>query len=603
MENALAVLLTSAHATTGLMALWAALSPRHWFLRTAAFLAMLTPLLFVPAYEPFIALAIEGAVVAGGVWAAREISRKRHEASDAQVSRWRFSMSSLLLAMIVFGFAAFVASRMPSLNRYAWQSIVLIGVAAGGTTLFAWWAAAPRGFPRSLAAFMGAAIVALVLAIGPAWFDWLALSFTTIGSGWPPDPPDPSNPMAALFVRPYGLWFAIAPLVSTILTALTWLALVVFARASDRAHRMPSRFSRAVAAGGLAVGAIVVAIPAAIVLLQLLTPAPIPSVELPEPNGFNDLVAAGQMVEGTTLNSGNFDVDTATKAQVSSALGQVASAIDRGRLGMSRGSRVPLIYSETLDPFKHCQWLRALARAFDAEGQLAKMNGRFDEALAANMDIVRVGAASRQGGAWVDGLVGIAISSLGMSRLFEIHKDLSAAQCRRAIDQLTALEASLEPFEIIDEREHVWSQHAFGWHGHVYQILDHASGGDVDRGIDAAFLREAAVWRLLIAQLALEAYQKDRGHLPKSWDEVTAAGLPPLMADPYDPDGTSLRYRPSGKGYDLYSVGPNGRDEGGLAPPRSEMGTCGSAKDFRLDVWFGPELTNRRTDAGSENSD
>jgi hypothetical protein len=189
---------------------------------------------------------------------------------------------------------------------------------------------------------------------------------------------------------------------------------------------------------------------------------------------------------------------------------------------------------------------------------------------------------------WVDGLVGIAISGVGSARLFEIHEDFSADQCRRVIDKLKSLGASLEPYAAFDKRERVWSRHAFGWHGHVYQILQHASGADVDRGFDAAFLREAAVWRLLIAHLALESYLKERGQLPRSWDHVTAAGLPPLMADPYDPDGKALQFKASDKGYDLYSVSPNGIDEGGVAPPRSDMGTHGSPKDFRLDAWFGP---------------
>src|SRR5687767_7422802 len=74
MEIAIAVLLISALTTTGLLALWAATSRRHWFLRTAAFLAMLSPLLLVPAYEPFVALALQGAVVAGGVGIARALS-------------------------------------------------------------------------------------------------------------------------------------------------------------------------------------------------------------------------------------------------------------------------------------------------------------------------------------------------------------------------------------------------------------------------------------------------------------------------------------------------------------------------------------------------
>src|SRR5688572_23461228 len=139
------VVLISTLATTGLLALWAALSWRHWFLRTSAFLAVLTPLLFVPAYEPFVGLVTEGLVVVGGIWAVDGFRRRRAnsngEHSEARNTRLRFSMSSLLLATIPFGLAAFVASRLPALNWRAWQSIILIGVGGGVATLAAWWAA------------------------------------------------------------------------------------------------------------------------------------------------------------------------------------------------------------------------------------------------------------------------------------------------------------------------------------------------------------------------------------------------------------------------------------------------------------------------------
>jgi hypothetical protein len=100
MKTAVAVLLISSLATTGMLALWAASSRRHWFVRTAAFLGMLSPLLLVPAYEPFIGLSLEGAIVAVGVWAGQALSRERldarHAVQTGEPRRWRFSLSTLL---------------------------------------------------------------------------------------------------------------------------------------------------------------------------------------------------------------------------------------------------------------------------------------------------------------------------------------------------------------------------------------------------------------------------------------------------------------------------------------------------------------------------
>jgi hypothetical protein len=70
---------------------------------------------------------------------------------------------------------------------------------------------------------------------------------------------------------------------------------------------------------------------------------------------------------------------------------------------------------------------------------------------------------------------------------------------------------------------------------------------------------------LLAASLGLRAYRLTRGSLPGSLDDLVRAGL--LRAaphDPFDPKGGRLRYavvlgRPV-----IYSVGPDGKDDGGV---------------------------------------
>ncbi len=69
---------------------------------------------------------------------------------------------------------------------------------------------------------------------------------------------------------------------------------------------------------------------------------------------------------------------------------------------------------------------------------------------------------------------------------------------------------------------------------------------------------------LLLTTLALRAYRLDHGAYP-----LTLAGLAPgyLQAVPADPFALSgpLRYKPLGARYVLYSVGPDGKDDGGAA--------------------------------------
>ena len=605
MELAIAVLLISTLTTTGLLALWAATSRRHWFVRTAAFAGVLSPLLLVPAYEPFVALVLGGAIVAAGVWVFdRALSRKRRGFAEKRAGaspppatstsrRPRFSLATLLLLMVVCGVAAAVAANAPRLNRYAWQSVAVIGLCGGATTLAACWAATRTSWRRVVVA----AVVALLFGIGVGALtglaEWLAPSFSDSGYGWPPSH-DPA--MAALLASsgpPFAMWPVAAP--SMVLLTLLVLLLVRTATGSHRASTSTKRgrFVRR-APTVLAVMAVAtVAAPSAVVLYRLLTPDPIPRQAVPQPNGFDELLAAGKLVEGMTVNSWNFVESTATKPQLVAAVAEVAPAIDRGRRGLAMSVLVPTEYAYREDSvgnfLNHISAFRALARAYSATGRLAALNGDFDAAASAYLDAVRLGVASRRGGLIVDGIVGAAMTRVGALGLFEIHERLSAPQCQRIIEELSSLESQREPYEKMEWRDNIWEQHAMGWHGRLYHNLEGASGDAVAGEYRQPFVREATILRLLIAHLTLRAYRAEHAEMPTAWDDVTRAGLPALMIDPWDPSGAALRYRRSDEGYALYSVGPNAVDDGGAAPAPDESPFLSDTGDFRLDVVFAPE--------------
>lgn len=69
---------------------------------------------------------------------------------------------------------------------------------------------------------------------------------------------------------------------------------------------------------------------------------------------------------------------------------------------------------------------------------------------------------------------------------------------------------------------------------------------------------------LLALSLALRAYAADAGRYPETLSDL----VPDYLCDvPFDPfsDEAPLRYRADGDGYVLYSVGPDGMDDGGKA--------------------------------------
>lgn len=65
--------------------------------------------------------------------------------------------------------------------------------------------------------------------------------------------------------------------------------------------------------------------------------------------------------------------------------------------------------------------------------------------------------------------------------------------------------------------------------------------------------------------LAIERFRRSQGRVPQNLDELVPEFLPALLLDPFD--GAPLRYRATATEYVVYSIGPNGGDDGGSSEP------------------------------------
>lgn len=68
--------------------------------------------------------------------------------------------------------------------------------------------------------------------------------------------------------------------------------------------------------------------------------------------------------------------------------------------------------------------------------------------------------------------------------------------------------------------------------------------------------------RLLMTAFALQAFIKDNGHYPETLDELRGKYLQEILVDPFG-QNAPLIYRRKGESYTLYSIGPDGVDNGG----------------------------------------
>jgi hypothetical protein len=73
--------------------------------------------------------------------------------------------------------------------------------------------------------------------------------------------------------------------------------------------------------------------------------------------------------------------------------------------------------------------------------------------------------------------------------------------------------------------------------------------------------RTQSILRCAIACLALERYRSEKGTWPERLDDLAPAYLQAVPLDPYD--GRQLRYKRLADGVLVYSIGPDGQDDGG----------------------------------------
>jgi len=94
-----------------------------------------------------------------------------------------------------------------------------------------------------------------------------------------------------------------------------------------------------------------------------------------------------------------------------------------------------------------------------------------------------------------------------------------------------------------------------------------------------SFLRNQAELRCGIVALAVERYRLAHGNWPESLDQLVPKLLPAIPKDLFD--GKPIRYRPLSDGVAIYSVGPDGIDDGGKVDPSNPI-KPGTDLVFRL---------------------
>ena len=273
--------------------------------------------------------------------------------------------------------------------------------------------------------------------------------------------------------------------------------------------------------------------------------------------------------------------------------------------------------------------LRELARDKLAQSNTLWMRGDYNGALQSSLDTIQMGHDMRRGGVLITELVGVAIGAIGRRGAGGIIEHLDEKQAKVGAQRLKKLlEKRCDLPQVLTEEK--WFNQAgmletFGrkdWRSNYYgsngsfrqkwqsytiskqQIIDDI-GANYDRqivnaklpfarkGVPPATLndpfaeiaqsddklerindaRDLVGDQMLMMRLALHAYQLENGAYPPKLNVLVPNYVNAIPADPFG-GGEALRYKISGKTYVLWSIGPDGKDDGGTPiPPHNKRNT------------------------------
>ena len=292
-----------------------------------------------------------------------------------------------------------------------------------------------------------------------------------------------------------------------------------------------------------------------------LLPPTAPTIALPNPNGYDEIVLAGKGLNWAAIP--NQGADEAGMDACRAFVQVNAAPLARLRRAFAMPCRNPVVFDAVYRFIGSNQEFRSVARALVAEATLATAEGRHADAMNSNVDILRLAPAVANGGIGIDDLVGDAIASVGMARLVSQLPQLGAPELKSLAEVLDTLREAREPIESIEQRDLLWDRLSYSWIGRYWAWSDDVAFGDAANASAFADARRRcdALCSLIMTEAAVRRYVIENGSPPESLAALVPEYLPTVPVDPYG--DAPLRYRRTEGGYLLYSIGANGVDDGG----------------------------------------
>ena len=545
----LTAILASTAALVCLVVAWATTSRCHWFWRASAVLAVLG--FFVPprAFEPLLFFALVAAFQGAGVYLLRRyrpslLAPLTGDSPQPVARRWSFQIRDLLLLMILIGFvlAAVPVFRSQQLQAkwghgiWAALGVALIGVCAMVM------ACRPQIMRNRLA-------LAIAIVFAAAQQRWLCGDYLEIDTYYEFTYSSFSGADIVLLLQRYILF-----------ACLLMSGLAVMRVLAEPTMSLRKRAAIVAVAGCLSLFAIA---PAGWIYWQLSRPLPAVSTLHFANNPFPRIETCA--IEMERINPSGLTANELRKVAGARAAQQVSNINGELLDLLATPGHVPMesLGDATFSHFKfdHLQTYRLLARVWSGESKEAANAGQADVACRYARATIQFGGDLTRGGAQLHALVGFPVEASGMARLAEVHRDISLAEIRRTLKSLEQRQSLQELPNQIKQRDRILEEMVFGWRTRLHNAIHDLWARDPGITLDFVFQRANVHSNLLRISLALRLFEHDHGSLPQSLSELAPDYLREIPLDGYS--NQPFVYRIKEEGHLLYSVGPDGVDNGG----------------------------------------
>jgi hypothetical protein len=277
------------------------------------------------------------------------------------------------------------------------------------------------------------------------------------------------------------------------------------------------------------------------------------SYTLPNPNGYDDLLKAGQQVTRRLDNIGELNHDT-LKALVTTN----SEALRLLRAVVPIDAEISNFSALSGDLIG----LKALAKLLAAEGRLAELENRPAAAANSYIDAVHLGTEMSRGGLMMNRLVGIACEAIGGTALVKVIPKLGCEDIRTIVGPLETIDRTTVAWSEVVKSENRWLRAQIGtYRNPVKFVSDWWQARATRRASQQRHNLATAHIRLLELEMALKSFTCDHGRAPEKLVELVPKYLRQLPLDPFSRQ--LMVYRPNGTNWLLYSLGPDQVDDGG----------------------------------------